>query len=1420
MTADVHALTSRRAKSRFVPELKLPLDTIRKFELTPRQESSMVSTLSQKGSLSDASGIQSFMEDHVRQRERENAASAIQHFWRRHKRVLIMKDKLTKMAKNRKRSLTFTFQAWRLALGLPANQCCQAYNQVTSIMKDQRWITWKNGNWITRNQKSLSTFSEFMKTGVLTYRPGGILLVSLFVSKIYRRDLTEIFDSWLDLAQERHVLRQVSPRLQLSAFYRKNYGPLFMAYIFWRRFVTYKRTKDIDRADRVRYEFYVSEWRVFYHIKDKERNKEVMAVNHWNTVITRAPFVKLMLKTARKKKRRIALKGCEGIHERSVMKTALGVFKYYRNLANMVLRKRRRIVGAWYQVVYTLMRRRERKRVALQRIKLKVMLSTFKRWALYTKTYQVQNAMLRERMAENRTFVLRYVFARKGDWLHYGLTTALHAWKKLNVMRKRAKSFITWSVQDAKLAILKRYTFDLIKENANKRVNRVNYYPFRGEADKIVMSKGPDDSPLQNQKKKKKLETIREAHEHTELHVFKASTKDIIIGVRNATDSRREPNDWKNATRDQIRTLFFHIAVAIANRSALTPVVTKTEKWNQVVSYQSRECLFTDDQIQSKLRYLDEIEAIRRRGVKERMRRNVCIGLDLDAHDLAMKLGEKNVNFKPSLVRIQDELQPIYDDTSKIVDERRIFLTEGRPPQKPNIHPMLRPVAIISEELEKSDMSYIRKPDEAVICKIGESNNTKRAHQDELNAGPENDTYEAHRSITKSSTASAMMRKRDCHLNELKELKEKVREVCGPGLSGEQGDENVTEGQKFDELQSIVRVRVDIPSHENIPPDRLAEGNSLAAPQNISVEKALQFLKKDVESESYEEEEDFGTRDDDMPNLLEMISKSYLKDDEYMKLTPEERKNAIVGRYFTILNLLLGNRKPRKKFKPRSRLFEEPEGPSKRRKSAIRTVSLLLRKLEPPQILRKTAELTDGQKELMERQKKKVNRPSLFHNRRADPVGYTDENGVKYEVSKVAAFRKCLFTGDSMIIGNPLEENIDTLSDDSGDEGFDPSIRHLKEKEQKRKESMAEEIPGFDKLINAFDSFLADGTNDSVFSRLSSVNDKSGDDSRSQVLRILDGLAHRAVAQQAQSVDFGDPTAVVVKEEQPSESDSLTSSRSRSRLQSSRTKTPRAEVKRPESRKHRAFPADIHKRKSQLIVIEKKLTFTNDLISAISEGVKMMRPAVIKYYEDISKIKPFEGLDLLREKAREWAEEYNNRPPLYIPPPPEPKEVPFDLNVGRPTSRTGATTRGKRLSSAFDTQVKKKMVKTNDPMSDGLIKVENITITRVETKEPVRAKTTFGLSLRRNIAADSRPPTPRGSSAVGTARTTGRRDPMICDTSTHQMSQSRTCSRTQLSPMSTTTHDKVTEDDIEFFLFCTPYVLPPRIINEMLDESD
>ena len=147
------------------------------------------------------------------------------------------------------------------------------------------------------------------------------------------------------------------------------------------------------------------------------------------------------------------------------------------------------------------------------------------------------------------------------------------------------------------------------------------------------------------------------------------------------------------------------------------------------------------------------------KGQRSALQRNRCIGLDIEVHDLAMKLGEHNGNFKPASQYVPDDVDPIYDDVTQVVDERRVFLTEGRPIQKRNQHPMLRPTAVISAELEKTDESYIRRPEEAVISKVVESHGTKQSKQDEIVMDPRDDAYESHRSITKSPAAISMIQR-------------------------------------------------------------------------------------------------------------------------------------------------------------------------------------------------------------------------------------------------------------------------------------------------------------------------------------------------------------------------------------------------------------------------------------------------------------------------------------------------------------------------------------------------------------------------------------------------------------------------------------------------------------------------------------
>ena len=74
-----------------------------------------------------------------------------------------------------------------------------------------------------------------------------------------------------------------------------------------------------------------------------------------------------------------------------------------------------------------------------------------------------------------------------------------------------------------------------------------------------------------------------------------------------------------------------------------------------------------------------------------------------------------------------------------------------------------------------------------------------------------------------------------------------------------------------------------------------------------------------------------------------------------------------------------------------------------------------------------------------------------------------------------------------------------------------------------------------------------DFTTNDTFSGLSSVQRQSNDDtSRSRVLRILDLLAHRAIARQAEAADLSEPRSLVITQNEgaPSDCESLTTSRS------------------------------------------------------------------------------------------------------------------------------------------------------------------------------------------------------------------------------------------------------------------------------------
>jgi hypothetical protein len=239
-------------------------------------------------------------------------------------------------------------------------------------------------------------------------------------------------------------------------------------------------------------------------------------------------------------------------------------------------------------------------------------------------------------------------------------------------------------------------------------------------------------------------------------------------------------------------------------------------------------------------------------------------------------------------------------------------------------------------------------------------------------------------------------------------------------------------------------------------------------------------------------------------------------------------------------------------------------------------------------------------------------------------------------------------------------------------------------------------------------------------------------------------------------------------------------------------------------RKARRFATESRVERDGLIILEKKLTFTRDLVDAITEGARRTRPMLLKYYDDISQIKPFEGINRLKDTVvSRLGPQPANLGPRYA--------EEYSLTVGGTSPRR----------SIPISQRSRQMIRRRDCRYEvdetALLKVDSITVGRSKTSltPVVQSDLTF------DSPAQTRPQTPAF---------VNRRKPRPTPTQpvfpTNEINSGAAVERKPPSQPRTPSFPKwklaptesVSQDDIDFFMFCTPYVMPPELLNEMLDE--
>lgn len=405
------ACTSRKATSRFIPELKLPIETMQKIDsISARKKSRSVLELTKTTNFSDAGSIKEYLKTRAQKADEDIAARVIQNAWRRKNRIVKLLKKLSVFMIRRKRCSKYAFHTWRLALPHSAEKLRHDFDERINTMKAEGWIRkfpyrtyWES----CFSGVRICTFPQFMKTG-MTYVPldSDVTLTTAFVNIIMRDSLRRCLREWRDVTEESVSVRRAGHRAALAAQMRNNFGVMFTAYVLWRRITKNRKTKNLDAADRVLYEFYVPQWRVYYFMKEAKKERIRTAVCHRKEYRMRASFDYIHSRVMKRKLRANALRGCAHLHGHSVMKTALRAMRYAQCNARMKATKERMILRGWYSVIYQQIKKKERKTIAESRNSLCLLGPYLKMWKNYVLTVKVEHSYLEERILGDRKSVV------------------------------------------------------------------------------------------------------------------------------------------------------------------------------------------------------------------------------------------------------------------------------------------------------------------------------------------------------------------------------------------------------------------------------------------------------------------------------------------------------------------------------------------------------------------------------------------------------------------------------------------------------------------------------------------------------------------------------------------------------------------------------------------------------------------------------------------------------------------------------------------------------------------------------------------------------------------------------------------------------------------------------------------------------
>lgn len=1239
-------INNRRPKTattqvRKVPTLPFSIDLLNKFEGN-KEETALISTLREETTLATPRSIKEFIDKNSIESVREQSALVIQRNWRSFRRRKRLYNMFLFFKKIRQVKYAHAFSAWKLALMPPADIARHyfdkflSFHELSGILPIQTYFLQK------------TNFNTYMKTNFLLMKPSfDHNRITKIVCGFNKPLIETFFKAWLQFTQEQVTLKHSHMSVYNVGRNRMQFGNMYWAYHVWKRWASLHRAHKRGIYPNPNRFFYIPEWSFVLANKKKQKRLEA------NANIAFKRFLILRVKKALRNNALMKMTIHQNMHDIQNKVNKIIMSKAYRAFMTLTAEYKLkagiqlRALKYWYTYVDKTRMLRMFKDIHSQRTVLFSLNKAFRQWRLNIVEAGAYIAMMHDVIYNARARLIRWVFLMMGDTVHFTFYSAFVLWRKIIVAKQKTRKFMEWSRYHSRRDTIRKYIFDCFKVKANFTVDRTNGSPFGGRAPQL--------------KKRNRIQAIDSPTNFisTTLHAY----KDVIQYPMCEEDlTEWEPNEVKSLW---IQLIFLLATQKPSDISTTDP----KQRANDVKNYRIKNMLFNQAGLSEHKSKQNEQDMKIKAEWRERLRRDAIMILSMEAHDEAIAYNKIDPRFglHDGPLMYSDRFKKVEEEEEEEEEEEglesisfnfnnsrgmRSRRHSVRPVTEP-IHPLMQEISAIRRAVLENVRRFRRSPGDIFVEKISKRTMNSRALSQastNLSLSRQSSTYDSFIPIGSLSNSS---------FNSSASFK-----LQGIGEALE-----ISNIQKsFHEIQKLP---------QKIIPAGSDDINTKLGKQNLSVgqiPKKIHFGRKEPEQKSQEmeiikeevsdEEQEEEYMDTPMPTPVKE-KKPEEKEETIKNLTPTKKKEAIsledlafnflndtdfsnesTGDYGVLTNKYVGILAALLGFKghvPVPQIGGKPVQNIKTEFPAVSTkISRMVRKInaaEPSGGIRHSGSKNNNESAKFP-QIKERKRAKLFEERGENSFEeVVGQDGRIYKKSNCPEFAGALFIGEQVLTLAPWEKR--TESRKSAAESARSSYSALPSATITVKGF--EDLPGLSELAKEVAGFLAGNTEGEESSIYKDQGEIGPDGELIRILKsaleIADGVAKKMMIKEVidtpddEVYNFVDIAGVVLNTDKKGKV-IQNNPRSEDEVSESYTSTMNAT-------KHRAFGTSSRKQESGIIIMEDRLTFTNELLRAIKEGSKMMKPHVMKYYGSIDNIDPFKELSDLRTRLKKRQKQVN-----------------------------------------------------------------------------------------------------------------------------------------------------------------------------------